>query len=109
MKTKEAEKMKGLARKAAYVGAGIGIVLFAIFGLMPGSLVGGAMGLNLVGAIFGTPVSSALVPRLVVGASMLLGVTVSGIIFVSGCTLAGWLLAAPIEMAGTHRKSEKIA
>lgn len=109
MKRKEEKKMKGLARKASYMGAGIGIVLFAIFGLMPGSLVGGAMGLNLAGAIFGTPVGSALLPRLIVGASMLLGVTVSGIIFVSGCTLAGWLLGAPIEMVGAHRKAEKIA
>jgi hypothetical protein len=38
-----------IARKTAYIGAGAGLVLFALFGLMPGSLLGGAMGLNIAG------------------------------------------------------------
>jgi hypothetical protein len=29
-----------LSRKAAYIGAGAGLVLFALFGLLPGSLLG---------------------------------------------------------------------
>ena len=33
-----------IARKTAYLGAGAGLVLFALFGLLPGSLLGGAMG-----------------------------------------------------------------
>ncbi len=35
-----------LSRKAAYIGAGAGMVLFAIFGLLPGSLLGGAAGIK---------------------------------------------------------------
>jgi hypothetical protein len=87
-----------MAKKASYLGAGMGLVLFAIFGLLPGSIVGGAMGLGIVGAIFGTPVTSSILPRLIVGTAMLAGVTASGILFVIGCSLAAWLAGAPVDM-----------
>ena len=46
----EETKMKNtLSRKAAYIGAGAGLVLFAIFGLLPGSLLGGAAGIKFAG------------------------------------------------------------
>jgi hypothetical protein len=40
-----------LSRKTAYIGAGAGMVLFAIFGLLPGSLLGGAAGIKLAGML----------------------------------------------------------
>ena len=86
-----------LARKMAYIWAGAGVVLFAIAGLLPGSFLGGVVGLNIAGSLFGMPVSSALIPRLIVGVSMLLGVLVSGIIFISGATVAGWLIGYVID------------
>lgn len=43
------------AQAAIYIGAGVGLVIFAFFGLLPGSFLGGAIGLNLAGKIFGTP------------------------------------------------------
>jgi hypothetical protein len=91
-----------IAKKMAYIGAGAGLVLFAILGLLPGSFLGGVVGLNIAGSLFGMPVSSALLPRLIVGISMLLGVLVSGIIFVSGATVTGWLIGYVIDslMAG---------
>ena len=44
---KEDKTMKEnrLAKKMAYMGAGCGLVLFAVFGLLPGSFLGGVMGL----------------------------------------------------------------
>jgi hypothetical protein len=86
-----------LAKKMAYIGAGAGLVLFAVLGLLPGSFLGGVVGLNIAGSLFGMPVGSALLPRLIVGVSMLLGVLVSGIIFVSGATVTGWLLGYVID------------
>jgi hypothetical protein len=90
-------KTREMAKKMAYIGAGAGLVLFAIIGLLPGSFIGGVIGLNIAGSLFGMPVSSALLPRLIVGISMLLGVLVSGIIFVAGSTVAGWLIGYVID------------
>lgn len=85
------------ARKTAYIGAGAGLVLFAIMGLLPGSFIGGVVGLNIAGGIFGLPLSSALLPRLIVGLSMLIGVFVSALMFISGASIAGWLIGYVID------------
>lgn len=90
-------KTREMAKRMAYIGAGAGLVLFAVLGLLPGSFIGGVIGLNIAGSLFGMPVSSALLPRLIVGISMLLGVLVSGIIFVAGSTVAGWLIGSIID------------
>lgn len=96
---KEDKKMKTgeMAKRMAYIGAGAGLVLFAVMGLLPGSFIGGVIGLNIAGSLFGMPVSSALLPRLIVGLSMLLGVLVSGLIFILGSTVAGWLIGYVID------------
>ena len=104
MPGKEATKMNKLTKNLTYVGSGIGLVLFALVGLMPGSLLGGAMGLNIVGALFGYPVTSGVLQRLIVAASMLVGVMVAGIIFVVGCSVAAWLVGTVIEAATAHKK-----
>jgi hypothetical protein len=98
-------KTRETAKKMAYIGAGAGLVLFAIIGLLPGSFLGGVVGLNIAGSLFGMPVSSALLPRLIVGISMLLGVLVSGIVFISGSTILGWLIGYVIDSL----KAEKAA
>lgn len=94
--------MEKLSKKLTYIGAGIGMVLFALMGLLPGSLLGGAMGLNIVGALFGYPVTSGILQRLIVAASMLVGVTVAGIIFVAGTSIAGWLLGTLADYVREH-------
>ncbi len=86
------------SRKAAYMGAGAGLVLFAIFGLLPGSLLGGAAGVKLAGMLFGLPLGPGLVARTIVLASMLIGVSVSGIAIVTATSTAGWLIGS---MAGS--------
>ena len=91
-------KTRETARKAAYVGAGAGLVLFAVIGLLPGSFIGGVIGLNIAGSIFGLPLSSALLPRLVVGISMLLGVFVSALMFIMTCSIACWLIGTVIDV-----------
>ena len=86
------------AKKTAYIGAGAGLVLFAVIGLLPGSFLGGAIGVNLAGTLFGLPLSSALLPRLIVGVSMLLGILVSGIVFIASSMMIGWLVGRVIEL-----------
>ena len=90
-----------IARKTAYLGAGAGLVLFALFGLMPGSLVGGAMGINIAGWLFGLPLDPGLISRMIVLASMLMGVLVAGIVIVTTASTVGWLVGKVLE-SGVH-------
>jgi len=99
-----------MKEKMAYLGAGAGLVLFAVYGLLPGSFLGGVMGLNLSGLLFGYPVSSALLPRIIVALSMLLGVMVSGLVFVLSGAALGWIAGMMTDMirkAGKIRTKEK--
>jgi len=95
-----------LSRKTAYIGAGAGLVLFAIFGLLPGSLLGGAAGIKLAGLFFGLPLGPGSISRAIVLASMLVRVLVSGITIVTASSTLGWLVGRVLE--GGHA-SEKTA
>jgi hypothetical protein len=81
-----------IAKKFGLVGAGVGLTLFALFGLLGGSLIGGAVGLDIVNSLFHEAAGESLLSRVVVGASMLAGVIVSGIFFVVSCSTVGWAL-----------------
>ncbi len=81
-----------LSRKAAYLGAGAGLVLFALFGLLPGSLLGGAAGIKFAGMLFGLPLEPGIISRSIVLLSMLMGIMVAGIAIVTATSTAGWLL-----------------
>jgi len=80
-KEKEDTKMKDTrySKKLMFIGAGCGIVLFAIFGLLPGSFLGGVMGLNIAGTLLGMPVTSGILSRVIVAALMVVEVMVAGI------------------------------
>jgi hypothetical protein len=93
-----------MKEKLIYIGAGAGLVLFAVYGLLPGSFLGGIMGLNLTGLLFGYPVTSDLVPRIIVALSMLFGVMVSGLLFLIGGTVIGWLAGTAIDAISKTRK-----
>jgi hypothetical protein len=86
-----------LSRKTAYIGAGAGMVLFAIFGLLPGSLLGGAAGIKLAGMLFGLPLESGIMQRVIVLASMLTGVLASGVTIVTATATLGWLAGAALQ------------
>ncbi len=90
-----------IARKAAYMGAGAGLVLFALFGLMPGSLLGGAAGINIAGWLFGLPLQPGLLSRIIVLVSMLTGILVAGIVIVTATSTVGWLVGKVLE-SGQH-------
>lgn len=97
-----------LSRKAAYLGAGAGLALFAIFGLLPGSLLGGAAGLKLAGMLFTLPLEAGLVSRAIVLASMLMGVVVSGIVIVTAASTTGWLLGRALDASVRQAASEAV-
>src|SRR5512139_137030 len=103
---KEEREMKdtNYTKKLAYMGAGCGVVLFAVFGLLPGSFLGGVMGLNISGILFGTPVGAGLLPRMIVAASMVVGVMVSGTMFIMASTTLGWLVGTVVDAIRTDKK-----
>jgi hypothetical protein len=84
-------KTGNIAKKGLYAGAVVGLILFAIIGLLPSSFIGGVLGLKIAGHIFGTPLGMELVPRMLVGLSMVLAVLVTGFVFVVGISIIGWL------------------
>jgi len=86
-----------LSKKSAYIGAGAGMTLFALFGLLPGSLLGGAAGIKLAGMLLGLPLESGILQRVIVLASMLVGVMVSGLTIVTATAAMGWLTGSALE------------
>lgn len=98
-----------LARNSAYIGAGAGLVLFAIFGLLPGSLLGGAAGIKVAGMCFGLPLEPGILSRSIVLISMLAGVLVSGIAIITASTTAGWLLGSALDSSRSSIPTEKAA
>jgi predicted benzoate:H+ symporter BenE len=100
----DTEMKERYSKKLTYMGAGCGVVLFAIFGLLPGSFLGGVMGLNIAGSLLGTPVTAGIASRLIVAASMVVGVMVSGIMFVTASSLVGWLIGTVLDGLRAEKK-----
>lgn len=98
-----------ISRKTAYIGAGSGLVLFAIFGLLPGSLIGGAAGIKFAGMFFGLPLEPGIVSRAIVLTSMIAGVLVAGIAIVTAAAAVGWLLGRIIEVAASEKAAPAVA
>jgi hypothetical protein len=107
-RTKERKhKMKNsFSRKATLIGAGAGLVLFVMFGLLPGSLLGGAAGLKFAGLFFGLPLEQGIISRAIVLASMLVGVVVSGIIIVTATSTTAWIVSKAINVSAQDKASE---
>jgi len=98
---------RSISKQTAYIGAGSGLVLFALFGLLPGSLLGGAAGIKLAGMLFGLPLESGLLARIIVLSSMLIGVLTAGIAIVAAASAAGWLVGRGVEIATSAETSHK--
>jgi hypothetical protein len=105
-KQEEERKMKDITyrKKLAYIGAGCGIMMFALFGMLPGSFLGGVMGLNIAGTLLGSPVTSGVLARLIVAGSMVVGVMVSCIMFVTAASTASWLIGSVVDAIKGEKK-----
>jgi hypothetical protein len=102
-----------VSKKFGLVGAGIGLTLFALFGLLQGSLIGGAIGLDIVNSIFAEAAQPTLLARVVIGASMLAGVIITGVGFVVICSSLGYVagyavgwMAEPKEAAPAYKGTD---
>lgn len=93
-----------LSNRLGFIGAGAGLALFAIFGLMPGAFLGGMLGLNMANNVFGMPALPTLMPRMFVVVGMLTGVMVTGLIFVISGASLGWLIGLAVDSMSRRAK-----
>jgi len=101
------DRGKGTEMRLALTGAGMGLALFAVYGVLNSSFMGGIIGLNVAGAIMGFPVESVLLSRVIVALGMLSGILVAGLISIAAGATAGWLagkLTCLITGAMQYRK-----
>lgn len=82
---------KDISKKGLYVGIGAGLVLFAVSGLLPGSFIGGSIGVHLAKSLLGGTIGTSLLPRLIVGVSMFTGIMAAGLFFLIFTSSLGWL------------------
>lgn len=96
--------------KTAYMGAGMGLAVYTVFGLLPAAYLGGIAGLSAIGAITGFPVTAALLPRIVVALGMAGGVLAGAVMCAAGCAALGWLMGAAADaMAYRHEHKAEAA
>lgn len=86
-----------VSKNLTYIGAGIGLTLFALFGLLYGSLIGGMIGINISGAIFGSPVEPGIFQRVIVAVGMLTGILSAAVVCVAGAATVGYLAGLVID------------
>lgn len=90
-------------KKGLYIGTGVGLVLFALVGLFPGSVIGGVAGLKIAGMMLGAPLQGTIFARLIVAAGMITGVLVSAVIFIFGMGTLGWIAGTVVETLKTKQ------
>lgn len=96
---------KNMKNRMMYLGVGAGVLLFLIYGLLPGSFLGGAVGLSIAGMILGFPVEPGIIARAVIVLSMVAGVMVSGIIFIITPSFIGWLIGRGIDALSGEKET----
>lgn len=94
-----------MAKKGLYVGTGAGLVLFALAGLLPGSLIGGVIGLKVVGALFGGPLTSAILPRIILAMSMVTGVMAAAAVCLLGSGVVGYSIGFLMDSVRSGAKA----
>ncbi|NOX21121.1 MAG: hypothetical protein GXO99_07700 [Nitrospirae bacterium] len=92
------------SNRLSYLGAGISIALFIIFGFMPGTLVSGLIGLKILSLIFGMPVEPSVFSRLFLAVCIFFGVFITALVFVVAGTTVGWLLGLAIDSLKREKK-----
>jgi hypothetical protein len=87
----------------------VGLILFALLGLFPGSLIGGIIGLKIAGGLFGMPVQATVIARLIVAACMIVGVLTAAITFIFGTGITGWIVGTIYDAVKSRYEAETIA
>ena len=87
-----------ISRTGAYIGAGIGLTIFALAGLLYGSFLGGVVGLQLSGQLFGTGLEFGVLPRIILALGIMVGVLLAAVVCVAGSALIGYFMGLVVEL-----------
>lgn len=101
---------KQIANKSALVGAGVGLVIYVLFGLLQGALLGGTAGVLFTNWVFGPGamevMAGELITRAIIGGAMLTGVLVALVMCITVTSvigyIAGSILGAVAESGEAH-------
>ncbi|MCX7914182.1 MAG: hypothetical protein N2511_06315 [Thermodesulfovibrionales bacterium] len=94
---KKDEFKKEIMKKGTLIGALSGFVLFVFIGLLPSLFIGGVIGLKIAKYLLGFPFNTEIIGRSIVGISMIGGIIISGLVFVIGSSLIGWLFGYVVQ------------
>lgn len=100
---------KDMSKIGLYIGIGAGLVLFVISGLLPGSFIGGSIGVHLAKNVLGGTIESSLLPRLIVGVSMFSGIMAAGLFLLIFTSSLGWLSGYSIGYVMDAMRSSRTA
>jgi len=90
------------------IGAVTGIILFAVFGLVPGAYLGSYAAIAALAAMTGGPVEPTLIMRMLIVVGALVGIGVSALVGIVGGALAGTGLGYVADAVFGHKKAEDI-
>jgi hypothetical protein len=90
---------KVLSSQGVYIGAGAGFILYALFGFLPGCLLGGAVGISIAGLLFGLPLEPGLLSRALILLSMIAGAVVSLTVTVIASSALGWFAGSLLRIS----------
>jgi hypothetical protein len=96
-------KDKG-SKKGLYIGTAGGLVLFALLGFFPSAIMGGYIGIKLAELIVGAP-AVGILPYIFAAFSMIGAVIFTGLVFVLGGAIAGWIVGTRLELKAEESKA----
>jgi len=76
------------------IGAAVGLAIFLGVAMLPAALYGGYAGVLIAGGIFGTPLASTFLVRVLIMGGMILGTIGVGALFTVAGAVAGAAVAA---------------
>lgn len=98
--------MKMTASKTGtYIGAGIGLALFALVGLLYGSFIGGIVGLHITGQLVGTSAEFGILSRMILAFGVMSGVLLAAVVCVMGSAIIGYLVGYVVDLIHIETES----
>lgn len=100
---------KDIKKAGTKIGIVAGIVVFVLFGMVPGAYLGSYAALTILSATTGGPVDPTLIMRAMIVTGALLGVGLSAIVTIISCALAGTGLGYVADALFAHKKTHEHA